>query len=265
MDTLQNQEYLRRQYEDSRNLGARIDLHTRFSTEEHPWFHWVFDRFEIPENARILELGCGTGLLWSENLPRIPHGWRITLSDASPGMVREAEEGLRHTALGFTFAEVNAVSIPYDNDTFDSVIANHMLYHVPDLDRALSEIRRVLKPGGRPYATTVGLNHMTELRRVPRDLGIRTPDGSVQTFTQFNLDNSASDLGHWFAEVELERRNGTLMVTEATPLVDYVLSGTRLSDEEALRLRASFDSEIQLKGAFRIGTETGIFKAIRES
>lgn len=72
MNTLSNQEYIQVQYKDSRNLSARIDLHARFSTDEYPWFHWVFDRFDIPEKARVLELGCGTGLLWRENLERIP-------------------------------------------------------------------------------------------------------------------------------------------------------------------------------------------------
>ena len=99
MDTLSDQEYLQRQYRDSSNLSARAGLHTRFSTEEYPWFHWVFDHFDIPENGNVLELGCGTGLLWRQNLGRIPHGWRITLSDASQGMVHEAEQGLLHTDL----------------------------------------------------------------------------------------------------------------------------------------------------------------------
>ena len=265
MNALTNQEYLQSQYRDSRNLSARANLHARFSSGEYSWFRWVFDHFDVPANAHVLELGCGTGLLWRENLARIPCGWSITLSDASPGMVQEAEESLLHTGLNFTFARVDAQSIPYDNDSFEAVIANHMLYHVPDLAGALSEIRRVVRPGGRLFATTVGLIHMAELREVPRKLGIRTPVESVQTATQFNLDSGASDLALWFTEVEVERRKSVLVVTEATPLVEYVMSGTHLSDEEISRLHAYFDREIQLNGAFRITTEAGIFKMVKES
>ena len=265
MSTTSNQDYLQWQYKDSNNLSARVDLHARFNTEEYPWFHWVFDHFDILSNARVLELGCGTGLLWRENLARIPCGWSITLSDASLGMVQEAEESLLHTGLNFTFAKVDAQSIPYDSDSFDIVVANHMLYHVPDLAGALSEIRRVLRPGGRLYATTVGLKHMGELIEVPRKLGIRTPISSVQTVTQFNLDSGASDLAHWFSEIEVERRKSALVVTEATPLVEYVMSGTRLSDEETSSLHAYFDREIQLNRMFRITTESGIFKMVKES
>ena len=144
MSTPSNQKYLRWQYRDSSNLSARASLHVRFSTEDYPWFHWVFDHFNIPADARVLELGCGTGLLWGENLGRIPRGWNVTLSDASQGMVQGAEQNLVHADLKFTFGQVDARSIPYEDDSFDVVIANHMLYHVSDLAKALSEIRWVL-------------------------------------------------------------------------------------------------------------------------
>ena len=131
MGNLSTQEYLQWQYRDSSNLSARAGLHVRFSTEEYPWFQWVFDRFDIPDNGRVLELGCGTGLLWRENLGRIPRSWTVTLSDASQGMLQEAEQNLLHTDLNLAFRKVDAQSIPYEKDSFDAVVANHMLYHVP--------------------------------------------------------------------------------------------------------------------------------------
>ena len=265
MSTLTTQEYLRSQYEDSSNLSARAALHIRFSTEEYPWFHWVFDHFDIPDSGRVLELGCGTGLLWRENLGRIPRGWSVTVTDATEGMVQEAEQSLLDADLDFTFEVVDAQSVPYEKDSFDAVIANHMLYHVPDLPRALSEIRRVLRPGGRLYATTIGLDHMAELREVPGKLEISTPIGGDQIVARFNLKSGADELEHWFAGVEVDRRNGVLVVTEADPLVDYLMSFERLSDEEAARLHAHFSGEIQREGASRVTTESGIFKAVNQS
>ena len=264
MGTLSDKGYLREQYRDSSNLNARAGLHSRYSTDEYPWFRWLFDHFDIPEYGRVLELGCGTGLLWRENLGRIPHGWRLTVSDASPGMVREVAQTLRQTDLQFTFEVVDAQSIPYERHTFDVVIANYMLYHVPDLAKALSEIRRVLQPEGCLYATTVGLNHMAELRKVPRKLGIGTSDKSEQTVATFSLDNGAGMLEQWFAAVEVEHRKGALAVTEAAPLVEYVMSYMILSEEEAVELLTYFEKEIQLKGAFRVTTESGLFKVAHE-
>ena len=51
---------LAEQYKDAANLGARIALHARFSTAEVNWYRWVFDYLELPEAARVLELGCGS-------------------------------------------------------------------------------------------------------------------------------------------------------------------------------------------------------------
>jgi SAM-dependent methyltransferase len=58
---------------------------------------------------------------------------------------------------------VDAQAIPFEDETFDAVIANHMLYHVPDRLRALGEMRRVLRSDGAFYATTVGDRHMMQL------------------------------------------------------------------------------------------------------
>jgi len=89
MSRITDQKYLKsQQYKTSSNLDARIQIHGRFSINKYPWHHWVFDHFMLPTNSRILELGCGTGLLWLQNIGHIPDGWKITLSDFSPGMLR---------------------------------------------------------------------------------------------------------------------------------------------------------------------------------
>ena len=123
---------LRKQYRDASNLNARIDLHKLYSTNTYDWFHWIFDHFEIPAVARVLELGCGPANLWQKNLHRIPEGWDITLSDLSPGMVDKARENLADSAHPFHLQTINAQDIPFPDADFDAVIANHMLYHVPD-------------------------------------------------------------------------------------------------------------------------------------
>jgi len=101
--------------------------------------------------------------LWRKNIVRIPTTWDITLSDFSAGMVHEAQQQLRGTSHPFTFAVIDAQAIPYPEAAFDAVIANHMLYHVPDRAAALAEMKRVLKPGGHVFASTVGPRHLYEM------------------------------------------------------------------------------------------------------
>ncbi|MGB0386395.1 MAG: MerR family transcriptional regulator, partial [Ardenticatenaceae bacterium] len=72
MTRLADQGYVKAQYKSSKNLQTRIQLHERFSVNKYDWFLWVFDHFKLPAVCRVLEVGCGTGQFWKENLARIP-------------------------------------------------------------------------------------------------------------------------------------------------------------------------------------------------
>jgi SAM-dependent methyltransferase len=259
---------LKEQYKDAANLDARIALHSRFSTAPVNWYRWLFDHFRLPEGARVLELGCGAARLWRENLERLPEGWQVTLTDASPGMVEEAETHLG--AYPFSFAALGAQQLPFADASFDAVVANHMLYHVPDLSRALAEVRRVLRPGGRLFAATNGEAHMRELNELSHDL---VAGGVVQAFAQcehvttFTLESAPALLAPFFAELTLHRPEGDpdLYVTEAEPLVAYVLSVTpealRADGEKVAALRRRVARALAVTGELRITRERGLFEA----
>lgn len=270
---LTDQGYLRdEQYRDAANLRSRMTLHERFSTNGYGWQKWVFDQLDIAPRGRVLELGCGPGTLWVENLARVPADWRVTLSDLSPGMVAEARARLaRHPAF-VARAVADAQALPFGDAAFDAVVANHMLYHLPDRGRVLAEIRRVLGPGGRLYAATNGLEHMRELD----DLGRRLAPGDYPASRDsrevlgFNLEQGGEELARVFAWVELRRYEDGLVVTEAGPLVDYLISmggmadrRGRHTDEDRARLVADVRGEIARGRAIRITKSTGLFVAER--
>jgi hypothetical protein len=77
-------EKLQEQYRTNANLRARIDLHERFSTSTLPYPRRVFDGYTFGDEADVLEVGCGDGMLWRENLDDIPQGWHLTLKDSRP-------------------------------------------------------------------------------------------------------------------------------------------------------------------------------------
>ncbi|MEW5871266.1 MAG: class I SAM-dependent methyltransferase [Chloroflexota bacterium] len=260
---------LAEQYRTAGNLNARIYLHQRFSRNQYGWQRWVFDQLELPANARILELGCGPGDLWGENLARLPQGWEVTLSDFSEGMLAQARgrlEGLR-PEKPFEFEMIDAQARPYPlaDECLDGVIANHMLYHLSERAAALAEIRRVLKPGGRLYATTVGQEHLVEIyQMLLRFEPAARPWGAVAN--PFLLENGAGQLAPWFEPVSLRRYEDALIVSEAKPLVDFILSGWFEIEEEQLpRFQAFVEDEIrQSGGAFHIRKDSGMFVATRK-
>src|SRR5579883_3138075 len=127
MRDITNQAYLRaEQYRSADNLNARIALHARFSVQAYDWHAWAFDHFDLPADARVLEIGCGPGALWKENQARLPAGWQIVLLDLSPGMVQEARQNLRDAGRAFAGLAADAQWLPFTSAEFDAVIANHM-------------------------------------------------------------------------------------------------------------------------------------------
>ena len=261
MKLFTDQAYLKtEQYRDSSNLDARIALHRQFSTNPEDFHRWYFDRLAIPEQARVLELGCGSAAFWQANGDRIPHGWEVTLTDVSPGMLASARQQLPSVAHPFSYLEADIQGIPFPDDRFDVVMANHMLYHVPDRPKAYAEIRRVLRRGGRFYAATNGRAHMRELRELFRSVGSTT---AIELETGFSLEGGAEELAGLFEHIELYRYESDLVVTESDPLkaffrsigIHYEVSGDRLTAVEQ-----KVDEAIARDGSIFIQKSTGFFE-----
>jgi len=263
---LSDTSYLRsEQYRDSSNLEKRIALHARFSVNPQNWQRWVFEQLSLPGEARVLELGCGSGALWHQNLERIPPDWKIHLSDLSTGMLRQARDNLIEQMPSAYLQTIDAMAIPYPDASFEAVIANHMLYHVPDRQRALAEIRRVLKPGGQFYSSTGGEKHMGELYELVQRFDHETAaDGWYLEPIDFTLEDGSSQLGACFNSVQMRRYENWLEVTQAAPLVDYILSTVRLQIAEKRRddLFQFVEAEMNANGgAIHITIDGGIFIA----
>jgi len=255
--------YVSNQYRDGKNLNARIRLHQEFSTNKYGWQRWLFEQIKIAPNSRVLELGCGIGNLWLENLQRIPAGVEITLSDQSAGMVDQAQKNLKNAGAAFQFEISDAQSIPFGQHSFDIVIASHMLYHVPDRERALREIKRVLKPKGRLYASTIGCDHLKELTELVSAFDRRLSTWGKLPADSFDLESGASELGKHFTKVSLFRYPDALVVTDLNLLLDYVFSG-RLevsAEEREVLVEHITRAFMQNGGKLYISKDSGVFEA----
>ena len=263
MSKINDQTYLLKdQYRDSANLDARVRVHRLFSTNKYGWNHWYFDQLDLPATARILELGCGPGYLWRDNLARLPASWDVTLSDFSAGMLDRARENLHER--DFRYEQIDAQAIPFDDHTFDTVIANHMLYHVPDRATALREMRRVLKPGGAAYIATNGNRHLAELYDLKQRFDPAINFGwGARAHEVFSLDSGDAEVREVFATVDVRRYDDNLIVTEVQPLVEYVLSMVEPAVAAARRaeLTAFIEREMNVSGRIFIAKDSGMFIA----
>ena len=252
---MSEQEQVREQYATDANLRARIELHDRFSTSTLSYPRWVFDGYDFGDDADVLEVGCGNGMIWRENLDRIPPGWRLTLTDLSPGMVETARGVLGDRA---TYVATDVQELPFGEASFDAVIANHMLFHVEDRPRALGEIARVLRPGGQFRATTIGLEHLRRLRELvpPREGG-----QWEKTRERFTVEQVSKELAPFFVDVELEPYEDSLEVTELEPLLDFVRSRGDVTEEEREPLRRAAEMEIAERGSFYVPKATSRVRA----
>lgn len=254
---------LHRQYSDAARLDARIALHARFSTNSYGWQPFVFDQLlaRLPADAAVLECGCGSAALWRENRERIPAGWRLTLTDFSPGMVEQARTALAGR-VSIQIEPADIQSLPYADAAFDGVIANHMLYHVADLPAALANVRRVLRPGGCFFAATNGEAHMVELWELALRANPSLVNWHAQVMRSFSLETGAAHLATVFDHVESYAYDDGLVVTEVEPLVAYAASMDLVPEgkyEDFAQLVAA--QMAAGGGAVRIGKQTGLFVA----
>jgi len=204
--------------------------------------------------------------LWLENRERIPAGWDITLSDLSSGMLEQAKSNLRNAQLGFRLAAIDAQAIPFADASFDGVVANHMLYHVPDTSKALEELRRVLRSGGRFYTSTVGRNHLREMAELVSHFGAGAEFWQEKEQADaFVLETGREQLCKWFAEVTLHRYDDGLVITEAEPLVAYILSSTisTVVGDKVAEFTAFVRRKITADGAIRVHKDSGMFACTR--
>lgn len=223
---------LKSQYENANNISARIRLHKEFSTNPQGWFPWIFETGILPviekkakKNSKIeiLELGCGEGSLWLENLSHLPGNVHITVSDISDGMIRDIRRNLGEDSR-FSYESFDCHKIPAKAKTYDIVIANHLLFYCKDMGQVCQEIKRVLKSSGVFLCSTYGPNHMKEITSLVQQFDSRIILAAENLYERFGLNNGEEILNEYFSKIETHLYEDEIVINQAEPLIEYILS-----------------------------------------
>lgn len=207
------------QYKNSTNIDIRIKLHKLYSNNPVSWFKWLYSNYEINNKTKVLEIGCGNGSLWLENINNIKGD--ITLSDISSGMILDAKNNLGDR---FKYDVFDCHNIPYKDKSFDIVICNHTLFYAKDINQVLKEISRVLKTNGVLYCTTYGENHMKENTDLVKEFNPKISLSNINLYEIFGLENGKDILNEFFSDVSLIKYEDYLEVKDPDDLLNYILS-----------------------------------------
>jgi SAM-dependent methyltransferase len=230
--------------------------------QPRPDFHgWTLDQVDWPRTGIVVDLGCGPGTHLARLRQRRP-GLVLVGADLSEGMLAttRAAEG---SALAVA---TDAARVALRTGVAQAVMANHMLYHVTDLDRTLAEVRRVLVPGGAFLAVTNALDHFVELDGLLGQAAGRP--GFLRPSARFNLEHSGDDLSRWFDQVERHETVGQLVVPDVDPIMRFAASMRDLAfvgtDDDAwrqtmLRFEDLVRLHLEREGALRITSHAGAF------
>lgn len=204
-------DYVREQYASEAGLAARRAIYGEVTGPDAR--DLVFDAVAEVRPQWILEVGCGPGEL-AERVQR-ELGVQVVAVDQSERMVELARSRGVDARLG------DVQQLAFADESFDVALAAWMLYHASDLDRAVGELARVLRPGGRLVATTNASDHLQEMMQL----------AGLDDFSfSFRAENGAGILGRHFARVETRDASGTVTLRDAEQIRSYFLSSERHSE-----------------------------------
>jgi ubiquinone/menaquinone biosynthesis C-methylase UbiE len=245
-------------YADERHLAARQSI-----------YQWQQPRYDLPGivveqlaevAGTVLDVGCGNGK-FAARLHHDRPDLQVIGMDISAGILANVPHPV---------VVADAQALPFADTSVDAVLAMHMLYHVPDIPAAISELSRILKPGGLLIASTNSDTDKRELDRLWRQaaadvLGVAEGPSRVSLSSRFSLEKAPALLGRALRDVRVLDLPGRIELTDAAPAVSHLASYEAWADQLGVpfastlrRAQELAEEEIAAEGSFGITCFGGI-------
>ncbi|MBG7609528.1 MAG: class I SAM-dependent methyltransferase [Anaerolineae bacterium] len=271
-----DEQYLtEQQYATEDQLRVRISTHELFSQPKTNFPQWVLEHLNWQDIHTVLDIGCGAGI-YIPYLQKFLFDEGVIISaDLSLGMLRDVAK--KSFANGANLLNARARHIPLPDSSCDVVLANHMLYHIPDIPTVIQEIRRVLRPGGSFVAATNAessmLGFLDEFKKACQSLGVSLPNLQAFFRKNFTLESGGNYITPYLKQMEIHNLESELVFPESTPVLAYIQSmhtfyqshlPAHIRWSSVLdQLQKQIDTIIQYQGVFRVQKKTGVFIAYK--
>ena len=210
-------------------LDIKQIVHNRYRTNPRSMIDHMLAALELSGTEELLDLGCGNGFVLEHLRPHLAGG-RIVGLDVAPAMLAAAAVRLAGVATPCDWVEASADDLSaFSANSFDRVLATYMMHYVPDIDRCLSEVRRVLRSGGKFLLTTNRFDSMLEMFQVHFE-ALRSMNAPSYLFKatpkrRISLDNGAEYLARHFENVDVMVWQDQLRFSNAIPYMEFYRVG----------------------------------------
>jgi SAM-dependent methyltransferase len=248
-------------------LDWRIGLYDRCRTNPREWYRWAFDQITSRRDAHLMDFGCGTARFWHVNRDRIPAGWHVYLCDASRAMANRVQHGILPLPCSAAAIIADTTTIPFPDRSLDVILAMHVLHLVPDINTALRDFSRVLKIGGRLYATAGSLMRLKNLDAFGASCCPPVKILQKDPRERFSAENGKDILAaNGFRQVRVAEYKDSIAFQELDTLIQY-MRGTDGVSPDAFEppafdvLRPFLEQSFQSDGHITIRNDAALFEA----
>jgi ubiquinone/menaquinone biosynthesis C-methylase UbiE len=263
---MNNPQLVAQQYNTDRHLQTRIRTHQLYSKGMN-LEDGVDQALKLEPMESLLDIGTGPGS-FPMRLREAGHLGRLVGMDFSSGMLEVA----RTKTSTVEWIQGNAMELPLSDSSFDLVTARHMLYHVPDMSKAIREAKRVLKPGGRFMAVTNDDGYMLEFweavfEAVKDDQDFNSMTGEVLN-PKFFAAHLKTQIEKVFGNTTFTRLEGSLEFPGARPVLEYwdsIQGSYEISNTAWTRGRENFATVLENRfetGVWRVTKNVAIITAV---
>lgn len=235
MNSENSEQIVRRHYATDEHLRIRQETHAKYTVPDRSLADWVLERVRWRGDEAVLDVGCGTGLYYDKLIERHPDIRYVGIDLVN--VMLQGHSGYENKSM---LMQSDAQQLPFPDASFDVVMANHMLYHVEDVEAAVSELARVLRPDGQLVVAANSINTMPEMQvLMRRAIVLLTRGGAAQVRApelptdRFALENGTRMLSRHFFAVVRHDLPSALVFPEVEPAMAY-LESTRDLRETSL-------------------------------